>query len=132
MKQILNNNNGLLWISFLFVIFSCLMLFWLYQNFYENHRIGKIGQIIQNSVLEKTLMLNSFVENSPVQNYELNGNADKKLGCQLPKNISIDTAIYIPFKQWLTSFKAEALGNDISNETIRLAFKMCTSYSKSN
>ncbi|MCK5524004.1 MAG: lytic murein transglycosylase [Thiomargarita sp.] len=117
MKQTLNSNNGLLWILFLSGIFSCLMLFWLYQtkgNSYENHRAEKINVVVKNPISEKSNLSN-----------DTNENLDNKLGCQLPKNISIDNAINnrIPFKKWLNSFKAEALANGISNETIVAAFK---------
>ena len=115
------NNNGLFWISFLFGIFSCLMLFWLYQtgeSYHENHGAEEIGEIVTNPISGKPFILNTLVEN-------LSAQENNQLECQLPKNVSIVHAINdkTPFKQWLNSFKAEALANDISKETILVAFK---------
>jgi len=81
-------------------------------------------QIVNNNILLWILLiLNPLVGNSSVLNDDVNENLDNKFGCQLPQNIGVTINDKVTFKQWLTSFKFEALTNGISNETLIVAFK---------
>ncbi|MBE9562572.1 MAG: lytic murein transglycosylase, partial [Proteobacteria bacterium] len=83
-------------------------------------------QILNNNILLWILfilILNPLVANSSIKNNGINKNLENKFGCQLPQNIGVTTNNKIPFKQWITSFKSDALANGISDETIIAAFK---------
>ncbi len=80
----------------------------------------------ENSSAQKSKMDNDLEVSNPNEFSETQKiSSSFNAGCQPPKNIAPDTGIShrIPFGQWLSSFKIEALTSGISNATIKSAFR---------